>query len=200
MMCNEIWCMLKAYQLVISYQLVTGRNERWISNVWLIWSPVRMVGYFKCLPAFLGKTQRAAWYQQQLALNSWQLLHLLLRRVPTLHQGLVSHLNLAQSLPRKMTLMFWEETWSKGTHVRCGEKEMLPVWFKWLLRNSCGTVTCGFSGVWGAVHARAQAQGPVPAASRRSLSPWPVPSLGTGAQWGGLLSTPSFLPSTSLQR
>lgn len=118
------WDMMHAKDL--GYQLVIGRNERWISNVWLIQSPVRVAGYFKCMPAFLGKIQWAAWCPQQLAPNSWQLLHLPLRRVPALHQGLVSCLN----LPWRMTLMISKETVSKGTHVRHSKRE------KWCLCSS----------------------------------------------------------------
>lgn len=97
---------------------------------------MRKPGYFKCVPVFLGKLWKAAWCPQQLALNSWQLLHLSLRRVPVLHQGLVLSLNLAQNLPWRMTLMVREETLSKGTDVKRNEKEMLPVQFHWLLRNT----------------------------------------------------------------
>lgn len=85
----------------LGYQLVIGRNERWISHVWVIQSPVRVAGYFRCMPAFLGRIQWEAGCPQQLAPNSWQLLHLPLRRVPALHQGLVSCLK----LPWRMTLM-----------------------------------------------------------------------------------------------
>lgn len=158
MMCNEIWMM---HAKDLGYQLVIGRNERWISNVWLIQSPVRVAGYFKCMPTFLGKIQWAAWCPQQLAPNSWQLLHLPLRRVPALHQGLVSCLN----LPWRMTLMIGEETVSKGTHVRRSEREMLPMQFKWLLRNRLNLLWhghYGFHGAWGVVCSLAQAGGAWP--------------------------------------
>lgn len=171
----------------LCYQLVAiGRNERWISNVWLIQSPVRVAGYFKRVPAFLGKIQWAAWCPQQLAPNSWQLLHLPLRRVPALHQGLVSCLN----LPWRMTLMISEETVSKGTHVRHSQREMLSVQLEWLLRNRLNLWRHGhhgFHGAWGAVCSLAQA----------GACPHHLPQ--TGAQWAGLLSIPTLL-SSSVQR
>lgn len=73
----------------LSYQLAIHKNERWIPNMRLIHPPVRMPGYLKCVPVFLGKAQKAAWCPQQLALSSWQLLHLLLQREPILHHSLV---------------------------------------------------------------------------------------------------------------
>lgn len=142
------------------YQLIIGRNERRISNVWLIQSPERVAGYFKCMPAFLGKIQWAAWCPQQLAPNSWQLLHMPLRRVPALHQGLVSCLN----LPWRMTLMISKETVSKGTHVRHSKREMLSLQFKWLFRNRLNLLWhghCGFHEAWG-LCAHLHRQEPVP--------------------------------------
>lgn len=179
MICNEIWMM---HAKDLGYQLVIGRNERWISNVWLIQSPVRVAGYFKCMPAFLGKIQWAAWCPQQLAPNSWQLLHLPPRRVPALHQGLVSCLN----LPWRMTMMIGEETVSKGTHVRRSDREVLPMHFKWLLRNRLNLLWhshYGFHGAWGALCSLAQAGGawphnlpPAPAQehSEQGCSPSPL--------------------------
>lgn len=103
---------------------------------------MRKRGYFKCVPVFLGKMWKAAWCPQQLALNSLRRLHLSLRRVPVLHQGLVLSLNLVQNLPWRMTLMVREEILSKGTDVKCNEKEMLPVQFHWLLRNTLMLLWC----------------------------------------------------------
>lgn len=170
----------------LSYQLVIGRKERWISNVRPIQSPVGRVGYFKCMPAFLGKTQWAAWCPQQLALNSWQLLHLPLRRVSALHQGLVSCLNFVQNLPWRMTLMVGEKTFSKGTHVKHDEKEMLPVWLKWLLRNRLNLLWYGHLWIWwGYMHTctstNSSSTGP------HSLSPSLAVTM-AGAQQAGLLS------------
>lgn len=181
------------------YQLVIGRNERWIPNVWLTCSPVRMVRYFKSMSVFLGKTQWAAWCPQQLALNSWQLFHLPLRRVPTLHQGLVSCLNLTQNLPWRMTLLVGEETFSKSTHVRCCEKETLPVQFKWLLRNRLSLLWHGHLWIWwglgdymhtctgASLHSDGRAREACPC----SLSPAPAQEHKVaGEQWVGPRSTP----------
>lgn len=179
----------------LSYQLVIARHERWISNVWLILSPVRMVGYFKCVPVFLGKTQRAAWCPQQLALNSWQLLHLPLRRAPALHQGLVSCRNLTQNLPWRMTLTVGEETFSKGTHIRRAEKEVLPVRFKWLLGNRLKPLWCGHPWVrWGLGSSTRTCAG---WQGSRSPSPAPAPEHEVGGAGSG--AALPFLASTSVR-
>lgn len=62
-------------------------------------------------------------------------------------------LNVVQNLPRRMTLMFREETFSKGPDVKCSEKEMFLLHLKWLLRATltiCGVFTGEFAEATGA--------------------------------------------------
>lgn len=95
-----------------------------------------------------------------------------------------------------MTLMVEEETFSKGTHVRCGEKEMLPLGLKCLLRNKLNLLRYGHPWIWWGLGVQ------VLAGQGES-----VPSPCTEAQTGrGIVSRAAFPPphiflrSTSVKR